>query len=151
VRVISAAEIDAVLTFERLVEVLRQAFATNLVAPPRHHHAIKRGTERATLLLMPAWTGGAEATYLATKLVTVIPGNVERGHRSVYATTLLMDGSTGEPLAAMDGTRSHTVAASALAEGYIACDNTARLLMVGAGALAPFLIRAHATIRPIAR
>jgi len=152
VRVISAAEIDAVLTFERLVEALREAFAAKLVAPPRHHHAIDRGAETATLLLMPAWTGAGKASYLATKLATVFPGNAERGHPSVYATTLLMDGSTGEPLAAMDGTHLtlwRTAAASALAASYLARQDASHMLMVGAGALAPFLIKAHATVRPI--
>jgi alanine dehydrogenase len=152
VRVISAAEIDAVLTFERLVEALKEAFAAKLTAPPRHHHVIARGAETATLLLMPAWTGAGKASYLATKLATVFPGNAERGHPSVYATTLLMDGTTGEPLAAIDGTHLtlwRTAAASALAASYLARQDAARLLMVGAGALAPFLTKAHATVRPI--
>ena len=52
----------------------------------------------------------------------------------------------------MDGraiTLWRTAAASALAAGYLAKPNASRLLIVGAGALAPYLIRAHATARPI--
>jgi alanine dehydrogenase len=140
------------LTFEELIGALRKAFAANLVAPARHHHAIERPAETATLLLMPAWTGPGEASYLATKLASVFSGNAARGHPSVYATTLLMDGTTGEPLAAMDGTHLtlwRTAATSALAASYLARQDASRLLMVGAGALTPFLVRAHATIRPI--
>jgi len=52
----------------------------------------------------------------------------------------------------MDGTRLtlwRTAAASALAACYLAREDASRLLMVGAGALAPFLIRAHCAVRPI--
>ena len=52
----------------------------------------------------------------------------------------------------MDATRLtawRTAAASALASRSLSRPDSARLLMVGAGALAPFLIRAHASVRPI--
>jgi ornithine cyclodeaminase/alanine dehydrogenase-like protein (mu-crystallin family) len=152
-RVVSAEEIDAALSFPALIEALRRAFGAKLEAPERHHHEVARASETATLLLMPAWTGAGERpSYLATKLATVFPGNAARGRPSVYATTILLDGETGEPLAAMDGTRLtlwRTAAASALAASYAARADASRLLMVGAGALAPFLIRAHGAARPI--
>ncbi|MBV9517477.1 MAG: ornithine cyclodeaminase family protein [Hyphomicrobiales bacterium] len=152
-RVISAEEIDAALSFPVLIEALRRAFGAKLDAPERHHHEVARAGETATLLLMPAWTGTDERpSYLATKLATVFPGNAARGRPSVYATTVLLDGETGEPLAAMDGTRLtlwRTAASSALAASYLAPQDASRLLVVGAGALAPFLMRAHAAVRPI--
>ena len=52
----------------------------------------------------------------------------------------------------MDGARlTHwrTAAASALAARFLAPAGARRLLIVGAGALAPFLVRAHAAVRPI--
>ena len=52
----------------------------------------------------------------------------------------------------MDATRLtawRTAAASALASRYLSRPDASRLLMVGAGALAPFLVRAHASVRPI--
>jgi ornithine cyclodeaminase len=64
-----------------------------------------------------------------------------------------MRGSTGEPLAVIDGralTLWRTAAASALASSYLARKDASRLLMVGAGALAPYLIEAHTSVRPIA-
>jgi ornithine cyclodeaminase len=153
VRVVSASEIDAALGFPALTEALRKAFASKLVAPGRHHHGVERPGETATILLMPAWTDGAtKPSYLATKIATVFTGNAARGRPSVYATTLLLDGETGEPLAAMDGTRLtlwRTAGASALAASYLARPDASRMLMVGAGALAPFLIRAHCATRPL--
>jgi ornithine cyclodeaminase len=103
------------------------------------------------LLLMPAWRAGAQPV-MGTKIVSVFPGNGARHLPAVYGSYVLADGATGQPLAIMDGTALtvwRTAAASALAAGYLARRDAGRLLMVGAGALAPHLIRAHCTARPI--
>ena len=118
-RVVTAAEIDAALTVPSLVDALADAFRSDLVVPVRHHHHVARLDADATLLLMPAWTGAAVAGgFLGVKIVTVFPGNGTRNLPSVLGTYLLMDGATGAPLAALDGTRLtlwRTAAASALA------------------------------------
>jgi ornithine cyclodeaminase len=52
----------------------------------------------------------------------------------------------------MDATRLtvwRTAAASALASRSLSRPDASRMLMVGAGALAPFLVRAHCSVRPI--
>ena len=54
-RVVTAAEIDALLTFPALVDALHEAFAGDIVTPARQHHEIGHGEDHATLLLMPAW------------------------------------------------------------------------------------------------
>ena len=82
------------------------------------------------------------------KVVSVYPGNAARGKPSVVGTYLLMAAATGEPLAVIDGqalTLWRTAAASALAASYLAREDASRLVMVGAGALAPYLIEAHAS------
>jgi ornithine cyclodeaminase len=86
------------------------------------------------------------------KIVSVFPGNAARGKPSVIGTYLLLDGDSGEPLAALDGqalTAWRTAAASALAASYLAAPEARRMAMIGAGALAPRLIAAHAAVRPI--
>jgi alanine dehydrogenase len=152
-RVVSASEVDAALTFPTLVEALKDAFAGTITVPVRHHHAIERvGSATATHLLMPAWTNTPSANFLGTKIVNVFPENGKKGMPSISGTYLLMSGETGETLAAIDGTRLtawRTAAASALAASYIAREDATRMVMVGAGSLAPFLIRAHASVRPI--
>src|SRR4029453_5194151 len=73
---------------------------------------------------------------------------------SVLGSYVLMSGDTGEPLALIDGTAMtlwRTAAASALAARYLAREDASHLLMIGAGALAPHLVRAHCTVRPIRR
>lgn len=147
----SAAEVAAALPPSALVEALRDAFRSEIVTPLRHHHTIARGSgEAATLLLMPSWhrTGG----YIGTKLVSVFPGNGSRGLPAVNGVYVLMDGDTGVPVAVLDGkeiTVRRTAAASALAADYLARPDARRLLMIGAGAMAPHLIAAHCAVRPI--
>src|SRR5918993_489441 len=151
-RVVSAAEIDDALSFATLIEALERAFRGDVVVPHRHHHEIARPGSPSTLLLMPAWTGAASEAHVGVKVVSVYPENAARSLPSVFGTYLLMDGATGEPLAALDGTRLtlwRTAAASALAASRLAREDASRMVMAGAGALAPFLIRAHASVRPI--
>ncbi len=150
-RFVGADEIDSILDFPSLVEALRQAFREGLMAPVRHHHAIEREGETATLLLMPAWSAGGDG-FLGVKVVSVFPRNAARGRPSVMGTYLLLSGDSGEPLAGFDGmtlTLWRTAAASALAAGFLARPGASRMAMIGAGALAPRLIAAHAAIRPI--
>jgi ornithine cyclodeaminase/alanine dehydrogenase-like protein (mu-crystallin family) len=151
----SANDLDDRLDFPSLIEALAEAFAGGFAAPARHHHVIERrdGTS-ATQILMPAWTtarSGADA-FLGTKIVSVFPENGERGLPSVIGLYVLQAGETGEMLAAMDGTRLtlwRTAAASALAARSLARKDARRLLVVGSGALAPFLARAHCAVRLI--
>ena len=101
-----------------------------------------------TLLLMPAWS----PRHVGIKLVTVFPDNVKRSLPSVFGQYVLLDGSTGQSLALLDGTmltKRRTACASGLAARYLAPHNAARLLMIGTGALAPHLVRVHAKVRPI--
>jgi len=155
---ISAADIDRALTFPGLVETLRAAFEAGAIQPVRHHHTVERPTGAAsTLLLMPAWTdfGAADASadgYIGVKVVTVSPDNNALGKPAVMGLYLLLDGVTGEPKALIDGqrlTQWRTACASALAADYLARKDASKLLVVGAGALAPFLAQAHSAVRPI--
>ena len=134
-----------------LVEALREGFRAGAGVPPRHHHPVPRpGQEPAILLLMPAWR---EGDVTGVKLVHIARGNETKGLPSVQGLYVLFDGPTGTPLAVMDGaalTTRRTAAASALAASYLARPDARVLTMVGAGAMAPHLVRAHAAVRPIA-
>ena len=150
----AAAEIDAALDFPSLIDALAEAFRGGFQAPQRHHHAIERpGEAAATTLLMPAWTTfGSSEDFLGAKIVNVFPGNGARGLPAVQGVYVLQSGVTGAPIATLDGTRLtvwRTAAASALAARYLARADARRLLIVGAGQLAPFLVRAHMSQRPI--
>lgn len=160
---IDAATIDRRLSYPKLIDVLDTAFRDGAIAPPRHHHHVPLdGRPEATWLLMPAITARAPAggtgqptagPYMGVKSVTVFPDNMARaGKPGVFGTYLLNTTDTGELLAVMDATRLtlwRTAGAGALAARYLARADAATLLMVGAGALAPFFIRAHTSVRPI--
>ncbi len=154
-RLISASEVEQALDFPALVERLRTAFRAGCTVPPRHHHHVHvpdspdAPASDATLLLMPAWV---EGRFMGVKIVSVFPGNAARGVDSVLGTYVLLSAQTGQPLAAIDGrmlTLRRTAAASALAAKYLARTDSARMLMVGTGALASQLVLAHASVRPI--
>src|SRR5262245_45794430 len=157
-QLITAAEIEGALGYPGLVDILEDAFRVGAIAPPRHHHGIALDDRpEAALLLMPAWTSSAPGSatagaYAGVKLVTVFPDHARLGKPAVYGVYLLLSTESGEPLALMDAPRLtvwRTAAASALAARRLARADAARMLMVGAGALAPYLVRAHASVRPI--
>jgi len=145
---ISAERVHAALEWPALIDALREAFRVGATAPLRASHPVTPAGDR--LLLMPAWDG----TSLGVKIVSVFPGNLRQGLASVSALYLLMEGATGHPLALIDGealTKRRTAAASALASTYLSRPDSKRLLVVGAGALAPHMALAQSAVRPIER
>ena len=154
-RYIDASAIDRALDPVFMADALQEAFAGDIVVPVRHHHDIHRPEGEATLLLMPAWTGPSQQeAFVGTKTVSVYPMNGAKNLPAVMGTYLLIDGTTGAPLVTLDGARLttwRTAAASALAARYLARKDASILTMIGAGAMSPFLIRAHCAARPITR
>jgi ornithine cyclodeaminase len=105
---------------------------------------------------MPAWSdfnaGVSGNGHIGVKIVTVSPDNNAIAKPAVMGLYLLLDGTTGEPQALIDGprlTQWRTACASALAASYLASEDASHLLIVGAGALSSFLARAHSAVRPI--
>ena len=147
-----AEAIRARLPWSRLIAALEQALRAEVEAPLRTSHAITvPGQPAATLLLMPAWRTGRR---LGVKLVTVFPGNAERGRRSVAAAYVLFDAGDGTPIALLDGeelTARRTAGASAYAASRLARLDARHLLMIGAGRLARPLIEAHRHVRQLER
>jgi ornithine cyclodeaminase len=155
VKILSAAEVDAALDDSTLIDRLESLFRAGCEMPVRHHHKIEApngaNSADAMLLLMPAWTRGPTGR-LGIKLVTVFPDNGQRALPSIYGQYVLLDGRTGAPLAVLDGTmltKRRTACASGLASRFLSRPDSARLLMIGTGALAPQLVRVHAKVRPI--
>ena len=102
-------------------------------------------------LILPAWQYGK---HFGVKLVSVFPGNAQKGLASILGLYALFDGETGTPLATIDGaalTLRKTAANSALASRQLARNDVETLVMLGAGELAPHLAMAHATVRPSLR
>jgi ornithine cyclodeaminase len=147
---LDSAAVAGALPYKQLIEALNVAFASDVEAPVRaHHHVPVPGGTDGNLLLMPAWKAGGS---MGVKVVTVFPDNASQGAPAVFGTYLLMSAETGVPVAILDGTEltvRRTAAASALASTYLSREDSRRLLMIGTGNLAPHLVMAHATARPI--
>ena len=133
-----------------LIEALARAFTGGITAPPRGHHALGATEDDGTLLVMPAWRNGGR---IGVKMVAVLPRNSARGKPTVDGGYMLL-GDDAAPRAILDAkalTLIRTAAVSALAASHLADPEARTMLMVGAGALAPHLIRAHAAVRGLQR
>jgi ornithine cyclodeaminase len=144
-------QLEKLLTFDSLIPTLQQAFCDNITVPLRHHHNFDNPEEGipSTLLLMPAWKAGG---FLGIKIVLVSPNNSKYQLPTIQGQYLLFDAHKGRQLAMMDArilTNRRTAAASALASSFLSRPDSQSLLMIGTGSLAPYLIAAHASVRPI--
>jgi len=153
-RIVTADDINRVLRYDALVDALAVAFRSDITAPDKIAHFIPQPSGgEAKVMLMPAWSISGER-FIGCKLVNLFPDNARRNKPAVLGTYVLMSGDTGETLAVMDGaalTAWRTACASALAARYLAREDASHLVMIGSGALAPHLIRAHSAVRPISR
>ena len=97
-------------------------------------------------------TGWQPEKAVGAKVITIFPRNNEaRDWPSIQAVYILFDGVNGSPVACLDGTALtwlKTAADSALGSKLLSCANIESMLMIGAGQMAPHLVRAHCQVRP---
>ena len=100
-------------------------------------------------------TGWQPEKAVGAKVITVFPRNNEtREWPSIQAVYVLFEGVNGTPIACLDGTALtyiKTATDSALGSRLLSRENVERMLMIGAGEMAPHLVRAHCQIRPAIR
>lgn len=144
------AAVRRLLRLEALLPAIRQALidlsAGRVVQPLRTVMDIPAA--QGFLFIKPALTSDA----LATKLITLMPGNPARGLPTLLATIVLMDPATGATLAVMDGawiTALRTAAVSAVGADALSPPGPKVVALLGSGVLA----RSHATalraVRPV--
>ncbi|MFO1121578.1 MAG: ornithine cyclodeaminase family protein [Hyphomicrobiales bacterium] len=144
-KILDAEAVARLASYRDIIEALRQGFRDEIETPVRHHHDL---SPNAILLLMPAWS----RDWTGLKTVVFKSDNAAQGLPTIQASYLLIDNATGATVAMLDGgeiTRRRTAAASALAADYLARPDTNTMTLVGAGALGPHFVRAHASVRPI--
>lgn len=148
---LTAEELHNSLNYPDLVAALRLGFTKEYLVPPRMHLNYVNNPETAsnTMLLMPAVKS---EEFAGIKIITVAPENSKIGLPSIQGIYYLLDANTGSPKALLEAkslTNWRTAAASALASTFLSRQESASLLMIGTGSLAPYLIKAHAAVRPI--
>lgn len=146
-KILSAEDVARLGPYRDIVEALREGFRSDIETPVRHHHDV---SSVSTLLLMPAWS----KEWAGLKTVVFKSDNAAMGLPTIQASYLLIEQKTGTAVAMMDGgeiTRRRTAAASALAADYLARKDATTMTLVGAGALGPHFVMAHAAVRPISR
>jgi len=150
VLILDAAQIVRLAPMARLVACLEAAFRRDWVAPARQLVELPGRAAQRRFLIMPAFEPGGGG---AVKLLSIFGDNAERGLPTIQAAIVVFSDS-GAAVAILDGTmvtRLRTGAASAVAAQYLARPDSAHLVLMGTGALAPYMALAHSTVRPIRR
>ncbi len=147
-QIFDAVETARHLSYEIIVESLRNGLTAPIEVPERQHHRMKVA-ERVdrTLITMPAWD---EDGVVGVKLVNVVPDNARIP--AIGAVYVLFDPDTGRPALLLDGpelTARRTAAVSALAADYLAPRTVGTHLVIGAGAVARHLPGAYGVVREI--
>jgi ornithine cyclodeaminase len=152
IKIVGAENVHRLLDYPGLIEALADAHCRDRPLNTRvlFETPDEAGGSGEGFLVLPAWAPGRA---FGAKLVTLMPTNDEvlTGLPTIQAVFVLFDGKTGSPRAIIDGTSltlRKTAADSALGARLLAREDAHTLLMVGAGALAPHLIRAHRIARP---
>lgn len=149
-RFLDAAAIRAAAPMPDLLDAVEAAYRQVATGGDRSPLRTRMTLDNGDLLLMPGIRSGGAGTTV--KLVTVIPDNPGRGLPTIHAVVIWIDATTGEPLAVLDGatlTAMRTGAASGVGARLMARTDASVLAVIGAGAQAPWQVRAVLAARPI--
>jgi alanine dehydrogenase len=135
-RVLSKQDVQQAVPMREAIEIVKGAFAQlsagKAVVPLRTQLPVER--HDGVTLFMPAYL--SESDDLGVKIVSVFPRNLEMGLPTIFALVVVVDASTGRPLAAMDGTyltALRTGAASGAATDLLARKDARAAAIFGAG------------------
>lgn len=147
-RFVDAEQIRNALRFPTLISALEAAHRRPKIEVQDGY----LGSEQGQYFVRHAVDRGR---FFASKLITSFPANLVNGNLpAVQAVCVLFDGTNGRPLLVMDGTEItywRTAADSALGAKFLAPPDPKTMLLVGAGAMAMRLVRAHRAVRPSLR
>jgi alanine dehydrogenase len=152
VRILSAADVCRAVTMAEAIDAVREAYiqlsAGQAIVPLRTPVPVEK--RNGVTLFMPAYLASSDA--LAAKIVSVFPGNLEKGLPTIHAVVIVVDAETGRPVALMDGTyltALRTGAASGVATELLARPDARVAAIFGAGAQARTQLEAVCTVRRI--
>ena len=151
--ILSRTDIQRCLHMPEAIEAMRVAFSALSTGRAQAPHRLAVDLpEQSVALLMPSLLQTADQHNFGLKVVTVIPKNPQRGLPRIYASILLLDATTGQTIAIMEGgwlTAMRTGAVSGLATDLLARQDANVLALFGAGVQAPTQVLAIHTVRPL--
>lgn len=106
-------------------------------------------SDREHVMILPS---ALKSNYFGIKQLSIFEGNKSLGLPSIQGTYTLFSKDDGRVLLQIDAqelTAMRTAATSALASRFLSRKNSTKLLICGAGYLAPFMAEAHSSVRPI--
>ncbi len=140
---LSAHDVTSMVSMSDTIEALRAAFGERRAAPERGVASFDLGN----LLTMPA-VAGARA---GVKIITLVPGNPERGLPAIQGLYVLFSAVDGRVRALLDGgclTALRTPAASGLAADSLAPESPSTIGIIGAGVQGRGHLDAMRVVRP---
>ena len=153
-KILNERDILGLVSLADAIAVMRSAFAqlsSGAAAVPLRQR-LEMPEQQARLLVMPAYLPEEAAT--GAKLIGLHDGNPARGLPLAHSVVMLMDASTGEPQAVLDGrsiTNLRTAAGAALATDLLARRESSSVAIFGAGEQARWQLRGMCAVRRIRR
>ena len=145
---ISDKDIENNLTMEETIETVEMAFKEyakgNVVMPPRSTIMVEK--HNGSISFMPSYLTVLEAQ--ATKIISIYPGNREKGLPTTVAWIIVNDSETGMVKAFMDATYL-TGAITGVAAKYLAPENTKIVAIFGAGIQGRTQVMAACAVRDV--
>lgn len=154
VRFVSAEEVARLLPYAECIPLMREAMAALSQGRTRQllRGILDLGDEGKLFGVMPGAMLGEGATFGA-KLISVFPGNFDKGRMSHQGVVVLFDSAEGAPVAVLEAgeiTAIRTACASAAATDALARRDASRLAVLGYGEQAWRHVQAIRLVRPIA-
>ena len=147
-KIISAEDVHSALSYPALVDALEEAYAGKFSMPPRQVFLLdEESGENDAFAVLPSWS----EEFIGVKAFTYFP-TASEPYQSLYSKIMLFDRAHGEPLALVDGTTVtfwRTAGISGLATRLLAREDASTMLLLGTGNLAPYMIRANASVRDL--
>ena len=149
-RLLGATDVDRAIDMRQAIDIMATAFKELASGRANVPQRLGVETEAGLVLAMPGSL--PEQSALAIKVVSVFPGNSRLGLPSVFGLVLVLDASSGAPLALIEGshlTALRTGAASGLATKLMAREDARTVALFGAGVQARTQLAAVRAVRDI--
>ncbi|MFZ5908772.1 MAG: ornithine cyclodeaminase family protein [Chloroflexota bacterium] len=152
--ILTAADVQKALPMREAIEAMKRAYASlsdgRAEMPLRTRLPVPK--HDAATLFMPAFVQSEEGDALAVKIVSLFPGNPQRGLAFIQAAVLVLEPDSGRPLALLEGsslTAVRTGAASGAAIDILARPDSRVLAVFGAGGQGRSQMEAACSVRKI--